>query len=76
VVQPSVSSKVVEFGSSVTIRRDDGRELTYRIVGTDEADPGRGTLSHISPPTRALLGKAKSETVGAGRVDAEIVDIR
>ena len=75
-VQPSVSSKVVEFGSSVTIRRDDGRELTYRIVGTDEAEPGRGTLSHISPLARALLGKAKGETVGVGAVDAEIVDIR
>jgi transcription elongation GreA/GreB family factor len=75
VVEPSGSSKVVEFGSSVTIRRDDGRELTYRIVGTDEADQGRGTLSHISPLARALLGKAKGETVGAGAVDAEIVDI-
>ena len=76
VVQPSVSSKIVEFGSSVTIRRDDGRELTYKIVGTDEADPGRGTLSHISPLARALLGKAKGEMVVAGAVDAEIVGIQ
>jgi transcription elongation GreA/GreB family factor len=39
----------VRFGCSVSMRRSGGREQTYRIVGEDEADPGRGTISHASP---------------------------
>ena len=32
----------VQFGSTVTIVRDDGRRQTFRIVGEDEAEPARG----------------------------------
>jgi transcription elongation GreA/GreB family factor len=62
----------VRFGSSVTIARDDGREQTFRIVGEDEADPARGTISHVSPLARALFGKGVGDTVRAGAGDAEI----
>jgi transcription elongation GreA/GreB family factor len=65
----------VQFGSTVTIRRDDGRRQTFRIVGEDEADPARGTISYVSPVARALMGKAAGDTVRAGRSDAEIVAI-
>jgi len=71
----SSSSDQVEFGSRVTIKRDDGREQTYRIVGVDEADPSHGTLSHISPLAKALLGKAKSEIVQVGIGQAVITEI-
>jgi transcription elongation GreA/GreB family factor len=30
------------FGTTVTLRRDDGREQTFRIVGEDEAKSGAG----------------------------------
>src|ERR1700694_3603510 len=49
---------IVQFGSTVTIGRDDGRRQTFRIVGEDEADPARGTLSYVSPVARALLGRS------------------
>jgi transcription elongation GreA/GreB family factor len=65
----------VQFGSTVTIRRDDGRRQTFRIVGEDEADPARGTISYVSPVARALMGKAAGDAVRAGRSDAEIVAI-
>jgi transcription elongation GreA/GreB family factor len=65
----------VQFGSTVTIRRDDGRRQTFRIVGEDEADPARGTISYVSPVARALMGKAAGDTVRAGRSDAEIVAV-
>ena len=42
------SSVVVEFGSSVTIRRQDGRNQTFRIVGTDEADPARNIVLNLA----------------------------
>ena len=62
----------IRFGSSVTILRDDGREQTFRIVGEDEADPSRGTISQASPLARALFGKSVGDVVHAGAGDAEI----
>ena len=66
----------VQFGSTVTIVRDDGRRQTFRIVGEDEAEPAQGTLSYASPVARALLNKAVGEVVTAGSGEAEIVEIR
>jgi len=72
----TTSSDVVEFGSRVTLRHPDGREQTYRIVGSDEADPAAGTLSHLSPLARALLGKAVGDMARLGSRDAEITAIQ
>ena len=66
----------MQFGSTVTIGRDDGRRQTFRIVGEDEADPTRGTLSYVSPVARALLGRSVGEVVRAGNSDAEILQIK
>jgi len=61
----------VQFGGSVTIERDDGRTQTFRIVGEDEADPAKGSVSYVSPLARALLGKGVGEVavVGGGEVE-------
>jgi len=64
------------FGCTVTILRDDGRQQPYRIVGEDEADPPRGTISYVSPVARALIGKKIGEVVRAGTSDAEVIEIR
>lgn len=53
----------VRFGGSVTIEREDGRIQTWRIVGEDEADPARGSVSYVSPLARALLGKSLGDEV-------------
>ena len=53
----------VRFGSTVTIERGDGRRQIYRIVGEDEADPTRGTLSYVAPLARALLGRQPDDEV-------------
>ncbi|WP_029414867.1 transcription elongation factor GreA [Brevundimonas bacteroides] len=47
----------VRFGGSVTIEREDGRTQRWRIVGEDQADPASGSVSHVSPLARALIGK-------------------
>ena len=65
----------VAFGTTVTIERDDGRQQTWRIVGEDEADPAHGTLSHVSPVARALMGGQVGDVIRAGHSDAEIVGI-
>jgi transcription elongation GreA/GreB family factor len=73
--QPAPASDVVQFGNAVTIVRDDGREQTFRIVGEDEADPVKGSISYVSPLARALLGKRVGDVVRAGKDDAEITAI-
>jgi transcription elongation GreA/GreB family factor len=75
-VVPDPTAGRVQFGSTVTFVRDDGREQTFRIVGEDEANPSTGTISHVSPLAKALLGKGLREVVRAGAEDAEIVEIR
>jgi transcription elongation GreA/GreB family factor len=75
VIAPPIAGGDVQFGSTVTIERDDGRRQTFRIVGEDEADPARGTLSHSAPLARALFGKSVGDVVKAGQSDAEIVEI-
>jgi transcription elongation GreA/GreB family factor len=65
----------VRFGSQVTFERDDGRRQTYRIVGEDEADPAKGSLSYVSPLAQALMGKEVGDVIPVGQGEAEIVAI-
>ncbi len=57
------------FATWVTIEDEDGRRSTWRIVGPDEADPGRGLVSVHSPLGRALLGRAAGEPIRVERPD-------
>jgi transcription elongation GreA/GreB family factor len=74
-VIPPPGTAEVRFGSTVTIERDDGRRQTWRIVGEDEADPAKGTLSYVAPLARALVGKVVGDTVTVAGSDAEIVAV-
>jgi transcription elongation GreA/GreB family factor len=69
------SNGKVQFGSTVTILRDDGRRQMYRIVGEDEAEPAKGTLFDVSPVARALMNKQVGDVIVAGSGEAEIVAI-
>lgn len=75
VVPPPTDTSHVRFGAEVTFEREDGRRQTYRIVGEDEADPAKGSLSYISPLAQALMGKEVGDTVIVGQGQAEIVSI-
>jgi transcription elongation GreA/GreB family factor len=74
VIEPVANPDRVQFGTTVTIRRD-GREQTFKIVGEDEADPTKGTLSYVAPLARALMGKEEGDTVKIGEDTAEIIQI-
>ena len=76
VIEPPTNKNRVHFGATVTVRRDDGRTQTFRIVGEDEAEPARGTLSHISPLAIAVLGKSVGEFVTILGHEAEILEIK
>ena len=46
------------FGATVDlIEEETGNEVTYQIVGVDEADIKVGKISYSSPIARALIGK-------------------
>ena len=72
--EPSDNS-LIRFGHTVTIVREDDRRQTFRIVGEDEADPRRGTISHVAPLARALFGKGVGEVIRIGDGEAEILGI-
>jgi transcription elongation GreA/GreB family factor len=71
---PSSTDKVA-FGNTVTFSRDDGRVQTYRIVGEDEADPTKGSISFVSPVARLLIGKTVGDVVQSGNQEIEIIEI-
>ena len=53
----------VQFGATVEIEFEDGRQRTYSIVGLDEADVSRGKISWLSPIARALMKTSEGDTV-------------
>ncbi|MAF82943.1 MAG: transcription elongation factor GreA [Chromatiales bacterium] len=80
VTQFGSSGKVI-FGATVDlIDEDDGRELTYRIVGEDEADIAAGMISVGSPIARALISMEEGDVAivnaPGGEKAFEIVAVR
>ena len=74
------TGKVV-FGATVTIINcDTDEELTYRIVGEDEADVKNARISVTSPIARALVGKSEGDavvvTTPGGDVEYEIDQVQ
>jgi transcription elongation factor GreA len=70
----------VIFGSTVTIiNTETDEEVTYRIVGDDEADVKAGMISYQSPIARALISKEIGDVVNVhtpgGEVEYEIDDV-
>lgn len=65
----------VRFGGAVTIEREDGRTQTWRIVGEDEADPCKGSVSHVSPLARAVMGKRVGDEASVAGQSVEIVAV-
>ncbi len=82
VIDPeTLDGDIVRFGAYVTLEDvDSGKEVEYRIVGPDEADLGKGTISVTSPVARALIGRTVGDEVRVrapgGVRTYEIVDVR
>ncbi len=73
------NGKVV-FGSTVTIcQTSSDSEISYQIVGEDEADIKLNKISYSSPIARALIGKELDDTVTVetpgGLVEYEIIHV-
>ena len=70
----------IRMGSSVTVLdKEFGEEETYKIVGSQEADPMKGAISEDSPFGKALLGKNAGDEITvdapAGPVEYKILKV-
>lgn len=74
------NGKVI-FGATVTlVNTNTDDEVTYRIVGDDEANIKEGLISVNSPIARGLVGKDVDDTVTiqtpGGAVEFDIIDVQ
>ncbi len=74
------NGKVV-FGATVELLDVDAdKEISYRIVGEDEASIKTGLISYTSPIARALIGKAEGDDVSfqapGGEKNFEILAVK
>jgi len=75
-----VTGRVI-FGVTVDlINCDTDEEITYKIVGEDEANIKANKISVTSPISRALVGKEEGEVVvvvaPGGNIEYEIAEVR
>jgi transcription elongation factor GreA len=80
VTQMNANGKVI-FGATVLLSDEDaGTEVTYQIVGEDEADIKAGRISINSPIARGLIGKQEGDSVAirtpAGEKQFEIIEVK
>jgi transcription elongation factor GreA len=82
VIEPSTLPKDrAVFASTVVLENvDSGEEVTYRLVGPDEADIEAGSISVSSPLGRAIIGKVPGDEillqVPAGKRTYELLEIK
>ena len=63
VIESDEGSDVITIGSTVTYRDDATKEeVTYKIVGSAEANPFDLKISNESPIAQALMGKRQGDT--------------
>jgi transcription elongation factor GreA len=83
IIDPSTvtnNGKVI-FGATVELEgQDDGKSISYQIVGEDEADIKAGRVSITSPIARALVGKSAGDVVDVaapgGTRSYEVVNVK
>ncbi len=82
VIDPStLSGDKVKFGAFVELEdMDNGKVVTYRLVGPDESDLQQGKISITSPVARAIVGKEVGDEVQVqtprGIRNYEVSDVR
>ena len=69
----------VGLGCTVVVENAQGMQVTYRITGSQEANPMQGKLSDDSPFGRAIVGKATGErftfSAPAGTFSMKVISV-
>lgn len=81
ILEKRAPGDTVGIGSRVLLKRSkDGKELSYRIVGSEEGDVAGGSISLDSPIAQAMMGKkagaAFSIKTPTGAGEYEIISIK
>lgn len=76
----TLTSDKAIFGATVEIEdTNTGDVKTWTLLGPDESDPGKGSISLLSPVGQALLGKEVGDEIVVdaprGKIHYEIVSI-
>lgn len=70
----------IQFGASVVLEDEDGKERRYMIVGDDEVDAKRGRISTKSPMGKAMMGRRVGDDVlvdrPAGEIELVVLSLR
>ena len=78
-ISNQINKQEVSIGSTVTISEDNSDEEQYTLVGSAEADPTMGRISHESPIGQAIIGKSIGDSVQVstpgGNITFEIIRI-
>ncbi|MGN0453996.1 MAG: transcription elongation factor GreA [Ruminococcus sp.] len=78
--ESEVSNEYIHLASKVKVELvATGRVAEYKIVGSNDTDPGNGKISDESPVGKALMGHKKGDVVEAetpsGTIGIKILDI-
>jgi transcription elongation factor GreA len=77
---PASDDKKVVFGATVTVEKDNGDQITYKIVGEDEADIEHGLICYKTPIAKGLMGKYTDDDVvivtPKGKVNYYVVKVQ
>lgn len=67
------------IGATVTVEVN-GKRKSYDIVGSQESDPGGGSISYLSPLGAALMGRRNGERAvveaNGRRIEYLVIDVR
>jgi transcription elongation factor GreA len=79
VIDPPNGGDRVTFASTVRLEDENGKEVRYWIVGSDEAEPAKGKISILAPLARTLIGTRVGDNVTAqlpgGKKAFEILEV-
>ncbi len=75
----NIDTSKVQIGSTITIQEEGSETETWFLVGTKEANPREGMISHESPIGKALLDKKVGNVVNVktpgGSISLKIIKI-
>ena len=69
----------VGLGCTVVVEDENGKQATYRITGSQEANPMEYKISDYSPFGRSVVGKAEGETfmviAPSGSYEMKVIEV-
>lgn len=75
VIETQSNYDKVDVGAKVTIKEGDYEPETYHLVGSNEANPREGKISHESPIGKAIRGHQQGDLVKVKLPNGETIEI-